>query len=58
VSLPDVYQRGPSPIQDAGTARRIVQVLVDHGYLKRLKNGATVAGSRRREAWWIVRADQ
>jgi hypothetical protein len=58
VSLPDVYQLGPNPIQDAFTARRIVKVLADHGWLIPVPGGTTVAGSRRREAWLIVRVAQ
>lgn len=49
VSLPDVYQRGPSFLRVAATARRVAQTLADHGYLE------PVQDKDRREAWRIVR---
>jgi hypothetical protein len=55
VSLPDLYQRGPSAIRDGETARRIVEILEEHGWLARIPQGAVVAGTRRRDAWRIIR---
>jgi hypothetical protein len=54
ISLPVLYQLGPGPIREAGTARKVVRILEDHGWLARIAEGATVAGVRRREAWRIV----
>lgn len=54
VSLPDIYQRGPSCIRDAKMARAIVDVLEDHGWLQRIEGGTCIEGVRRREAWRIV----
>jgi hypothetical protein len=55
ISLPALYQLGPGPIREASTARKIVGILEDHGWLVRIAEGAMVAGIRRREAWRIVR---
>ena len=55
VSLPDIYQRGPTAIRDAAAARKVVRILEDHGWLIRIVEGAVIAGAHRREAWRIVR---
>jgi hypothetical protein len=55
VSPPDLYQRGPSGIRDKKTAHRVASILEDHGYLVDLPDGATIDGTRRREAWEVVR---
>jgi Protein of unknown function (DUF3987) len=55
ISLPDLYQRGPGAIRDAASARKVVGILEEHGWLVRIAEGAAVAGVHRREAWHIVR---
>jgi hypothetical protein len=40
VSVPDIYQRGPNSIRDARTAKKLVSILADHGWLKPVKGGA------------------
>jgi len=55
ISLPDLYQRGPSAIREAAAARKVVGILEDHGWLARIAEGAVIAGVHRREAWRIVR---
>jgi len=57
ISLPDIYQYGPGAIRDKATAKRLVAVLVDHGWLMPILEGALIAGKRRREAWQIVKAE-
>jgi Protein of unknown function (DUF3987) len=57
ISPPDVYQRGPRVIRDKATAKRLVAVLVDHGWLVPILEGAEIAGKWRREAWRIVKAE-
>ena len=52
VSLPDIYQRGPNAIRDKATAKRLVRVLEDHGWLLYMGPGV-VDGHRRRETWLI-----
>jgi Protein of unknown function (DUF3987) len=54
ISLPDVYQRGPNSIRDAGRARRAVSTLADHGWLIPAPAGE-VGGTVRLELWRIVR---
>jgi hypothetical protein len=56
VSLPDIYQRGPSAVREQTTARKLVEILESHGWLIRIPQGAEVAGVHRRAAWRIVRA--
>jgi phage/plasmid primase-like uncharacterized protein len=55
VCLPDIYQRGPYGIRDSETARRIVNILVKHGWLIKVEGGAEIEGTRRKEAWRVVR---
>lgn len=55
ISLPDIYQRGPAQIRDQASARSAVTVLEAHGWLRRLPEGATIDGTRRREAWAVRR---
>ncbi len=54
--MPDIYRNGPTRIRDAQTARELVKILVDHGWLVALKEGATIKGKKRREAWQIVKS--
>jgi hypothetical protein len=49
--LLEIYQRGPNPLRDAATAKRIVAILEDHGWLKRLSPGTILDGSPRRDSW-------
>ena len=55
ISLPDVYQHGPNSIRDMATARKVVGLLVRHGWLVEGPGGVIVDGKRRREAWRIIR---
>jgi len=55
ISLPDIYQRSLNAIRDQATARKLVKILDNHGWLVEMPGGAVVAGQRRREAWRIVR---
>jgi hypothetical protein len=52
--LAAIYQRGLNAVGDAATARRIVGILEDHGWVRRLPQGAEVDGVPRREAWELV----
>jgi hypothetical protein len=49
ISLPDIYQRSLNAIRDQATARRLVTLLEDHGWLVKILEGAIVGGFRRRE---------
>jgi hypothetical protein len=55
ISLPDIYQYGPSAIRNKATAGRIVAILEDHGWLSKIEGGAEIAGHQRRDAWHIIR---
>ncbi len=55
ISLPDIYQRGPNKVRDLGTARRLVDILEQHGHLLPIPGGAMVRGLLRREVWAIMR---
>jgi hypothetical protein len=49
--LAAIYQRGLNAIVDAATARSIVGVLEEHGYVRRLPAGMELDGAPRRDAW-------
>jgi hypothetical protein len=52
--LATVYQRGPHALGDAATARRIVNILEEHGYVRRLPENTILDGKPRHEAWELV----
>lgn len=52
--LADLYQTGLSAIRDAATARRIVGLLEEHGWVQRLPPGTMLDGAIRKEAWELV----
>jgi hypothetical protein len=56
VSLVDIYTYCPATaIRSAKAARRIVGILVEHGWLVSAPDGSVVRGKPRRECWRIVR---
>jgi hypothetical protein len=55
VSLPDIYQFGPNPIRDKKSAKRMVEILADHGWLIKEPHGDRINGTFRRDVWRIVR---
>ena len=54
ISITDIYNYGPNPIRNARTARRIVGILQEYGWLIRMQRGAVVLGKFRRECWQII----
>ncbi len=52
--LATIYQRGMNALDSAEKARRIVNVLVEHGYAEPLKSGAMLDGAPRRDAWTLT----
>jgi hypothetical protein len=54
VSLPDVYQLGPNAVREKARASKIVQMLEEHGHLRRVEGGAQIRSTKRREAWQIM----
>ena len=49
-----IYQRGPKPIRDAKTAKRISSILAEHGWLTRVDGGMEIDDQFRREVWRIT----
>jgi hypothetical protein len=52
--LAAIYQRGPNALRDAATARRIVTILAEHAWVRRLPTGTVIDGAPRRDAWELV----
>ena len=52
--LAEIYQRGPNPLRDASTAKRIIAILEDHGWLKRISPGTVLDGSPRKDSWELA----
>jgi hypothetical protein len=55
VCLVQVYQGGPYAVRNAKTARRILTVLEEHGWVRRLEGGAEIEGVHRGEVWEVCR---
>jgi len=53
-SLVQVYQRGPMRIRDAETARRIMDLLVEHGWVRKVPHDVKIKGRRRREVYELT----
>ncbi len=54
VSIPDIYQRGLNSISDAKTARKIVSILVEHGYMHLAEDLTEIESIKRREIFRII----
>ncbi|MFC7694148.1 YfjI family protein [Paeniroseomonas aquatica] len=52
--LAAIYQRGLNALGNAATARRIVGILVEHGWVERLPPRTELDGAPRRDAWELV----
>jgi len=55
VLVRDVQRDGPNPLRKSDKARAALTKLEQHGWIVRLDTGTVVRGSRRREAWRVVR---
>ena len=53
VALPDIYQYGPAKVRDKVTAKRLMEVLEQHGWVRRVQGGAEINGTRRRDVWEV-----
>lgn len=51
VHLADIYQRGPGRVRDKTTAARLMSVLEEHGYVRKIDGGAEIDGHHRRDVW-------
>src|SRR5437868_6900566 len=58
VSLPCLYQHGPSAIRDKAKATKIAAILEDHGHLAPIEGGTEVDGKWRRVVWRLVARDR
>ena len=56
VHLREIYRFGPAGIRDADTVRKMVGILVKHGWLVKLPDGLEIDGVQRREVWRVVEA--
>jgi hypothetical protein len=54
IYLRQVYQYGPNAIRDAKVAKRIVGILEDHGWLRRIVGGMEIDGAQRRDVWRVM----
>jgi hypothetical protein len=52
--LLEIYQRGPNAIREAATAKRIVEILEERGWIERLPPGTQIDGATRRDAWELT----
>jgi hypothetical protein len=53
ISLPDVVQTGPNRIRETATARRLIQILVQHRHLQ-VAGPRNVHGKHRRDVWQLA----
>lgn len=56
VLVRDVMNKGPNALRESPKARAALSQLEAHGWLARLDKGTVVRGSRRSEAWRVVRS--
>ena len=49
VTLQEIYQYGPNSIRDSKKARKLMTILVDHGYALPSTNDVSVGGKNRKE---------
>jgi len=55
ISSVELYQSGPNPIRDAKTAKMVIGILEEHGWLVPVDGGCEINGERRRKAWRVVK---
>jgi hypothetical protein len=48
-----IYQHGPNALRDKATAKKIIGILEDHGWLHRIDGGEVVDDKHRRDAWSV-----
>ncbi|MBB5374325.1 YfjI family protein [Acidocella aromatica] len=52
--LAEIYQRGPNQLRDAATAKRIIAILEESGWVTRLPPKTMLDGAPRRDAWELA----
>ncbi len=55
VSLRVIYTHGPNPIRDSKTAKRIVKILVEDGWLIPVGKSVEVDGHKTKDAWLVAK---
>jgi len=53
VTLKEIYQYGPNSIRDSKKARKLMAILVDHGYALPSTNDVSVGGKNRKETYEV-----
>jgi hypothetical protein len=48
-----IYQFGPYGIRDKTTALKLIGILEDHGWFRKIPGGATIDGAHRLDAWEV-----
>ena len=51
ITLPEIYQCGPNSIRDVKKTRKLMTILIEHGYALSLTGGAEFEGKIRKEAF-------
>ncbi|MFH1735913.1 MAG: YfjI family protein, partial [bacterium] len=54
ITLPDIYQFGPTFVRDKTTAGRLTRILEEHNWIRRLSEGIDENGTKRKDAWTII----
>ena len=52
----DVVQYGPNALREAAVVKKLMHVLVEHGWLIPLESGTVIDGKARKSAFRIARA--
>ena len=52
-ALIDLYQRGPNPVRNKYAARRIVEILIDHGWIRAIEGGGEIDGVWHRDVFKV-----
>jgi len=55
ISPAEICQLGPNQMRDIESAKRYIKLIEEYGWLIPRKEGATIRGKRRKQAWQIVR---
>jgi hypothetical protein len=50
----ELYQLGPYAIRDSEKAKKIIDILADHGWIAQIPRGAIVDGAKRREVYALT----
>lgn len=58
VTLVEIYQRGPKCLRDARTARELVNILIEHGFMAPMAEGLVFDGAKRSEAFRVRLSEQ